>query len=71
MTLAELPSETEKKVANLEGEAVLVSRLRELGFIVGENVRVLGRAPFGDPILIEIRGTTVALRLAEARCVHV
>lgn len=57
-------------IANLSGDAVLVARLRELGFIAGAEVKVLGRAPFGDPILVEVRGATVALRKAEARCVH-
>lgn len=69
-TLADLPPETTKTIANLSGNAVLVARLRELGFIVGADVKVVGRAPFGEPVLVEIRGSTVALRKAEARCVH-
>jgi len=69
-TLADLPPETTKTIANLAGDPVLVARLRELGFIVGADVKVVGRAPFGEPVLVEIRGSTVALRKAEARCVH-
>jgi len=69
-TLADLPPETMKTIANLSGDELLVARLRELGFITGTEVKVLGRAPFGDPILVEIRGATVALRKAEARCVR-
>jgi ferrous iron transport protein A len=70
MTLTELAIEGEGNISKLEGDAVVVARLRELGFITGELVRVAGRAPFGEPILVEIRGATIALRKAEATCIH-
>lgn len=70
MTLVNLPTDTEREIVKLAGEGVLVSRLRELGFIRGETVRVVGRAPFGEPLIVEIRGATVALRKEEAECVH-
>jgi ferrous iron transport protein A len=57
-------------IVALEGETLLTSRLRELGFIGGEVVTVRGRAPFGDPLLIELRGFCVALRKGEAKCVR-
>jgi Fe2+ transport system protein FeoA len=39
----------------------------ELGIHAGEQVRVLSRAPFGGPLVIEYRGTRVAVgkQLAE------
>ncbi len=70
MTLAEISKESERVIKRLEGDEILVARLRELGFIRGESVRVLGRAPFGEPILVEIHGATIALRKDEASCVH-
>jgi ferrous iron transport protein A len=69
-TLQELPNLVEGLIVSLAGDAIVVSRLRELGFIRGERVRIAGRAPFGEPILVEIRGATVALRKSEAACVH-
>lgn len=69
-SLAECPRSFEGVIRDLEGDAVVLARLRELGFIRGERVRVRGRAPFGEPILVEIRGTTVALRRREAECVR-
>jgi Fe2+ transport system protein FeoA len=38
-----------------------------MGIHVGDEVRVLSRAPFGGPLLIESRGTRVAIgkQLAE------
>lgn len=71
MNLAELPVNADGNISQLVGDLTLVSRLRELGFIMGEHIRVAGRMPFGDPILVEIRGATVALRIQEAKCVMV
>lgn len=71
MNLAELPIQAESPITGLIGDAVVVSRLRELGFIRGELVRVVGRALFGEPILVELRNATVALRRREAECVQV
>ncbi len=53
------------------GGADLPERLGELGFLVGERVRVLARAPFGDPIAVRVGSGTFALRRAEADCVKV
>lgn len=71
LNLAELPLQAESPITSLVGDAVMVSRLRELGFIRGELVRVVGRALFGEPILVELRGATVALRKREAECVRI
>lgn len=48
------------------------SRLRELGFIAGEPVRVLRRGqPGGEPLAVRVGVSTFALRRAEADCVVV
>ena len=47
-------------------------RLRELGFVRGEAVRIVAQGPIGgDPLLVEIGFTRIALRRAEAARVHV
>ena len=47
-------------------------RLRELGFVPGEPVRIVARGPVGgDPLLVEIGFTRFALRRAEAARVQV
>lgn len=46
--------------------------LRELGFLPGEEVTLVGRArPGGDPVVARVANSTFALRLAEAACVAV
>lgn len=52
------------------GEEV-AARLSEIGFVAGERVRVLARAPLGDAIAVRVGSSTFALRLAEAACVLV
>ena len=68
-TLASIDTEIPSIIQDLQGDPVVVSRLREIGFVRGESVVVRGRAPFGDPILVEIRGAVIALRKGEAACV--
>ncbi len=53
------------------GGADLPERLAELGFLAGERVRVLARAPFGDPLAVRVGSGTFALRRAEADCIRV
>ncbi len=69
-TLNEVPLNFEGKISSLAGDDLLVSRLQELGFIRGEQVKLCGRAPFGEPLLVEVRGTTIALRKREAQCIQ-
>lgn len=69
--LDESPLEEFHVVQGLEGEGELCSILLELGFTQGERIRVIARAPFGDPIMIEVRGAVVALRKEEARCIRI
>ena len=47
-------------------------RLRELGFVPGERVRLITAGPFGgDPLLVQVGYTRFALRRAEAARVAV
>jgi ferrous iron transport protein A len=41
-------------------------RLLEMGLTPGALVRVVGRAPLGDPLELEVRGYRLSLRRAEA-----
>jgi len=51
---------------------MIAHRLRELGFVPGERVRLITVAPFGgDPILVQIGFTRFALRRSEAKRVLV
>ncbi len=48
------------------------SRLMLLGFLEGENIRVVKRAPiFKAPFLVEVRGRMIALSESEAMLIQV
>jgi ferrous iron transport protein A len=50
----------------------IAQRLRDLGFVPGEPVRVVARAPWSaDPLLVQIGSTRFALRRAEAQRVSI
>ncbi len=49
----------------------LQSRLIDMGLIVGQELKVVLKAPFGDPIAVEVQDYVVTLRIAEAQLVEV
>jgi ferrous iron transport protein A len=50
----------------------LGQRLHELGFVADAELEVLALAPFGgDPLLVRIHGTRVALRRKDAESIQV
>ncbi len=61
----------EGQVKELVGSPEISGRLRELGFTTGEHIRIVGVAPFGEPLMIEVRGAIVALRKSEAACIRI
>ncbi len=70
-TLADImPGET-AVVEEVGGDPSVVTRLTGFGLLPEEVVRVVKRAPLGDPIAIEFEGQTLSLRLREARQVRV
>ena len=75
VTLSELPlhrAATVKSVQDLHANDAIARRLRELGFVPGEEVVPLARGPIGgEPVLIQVGYTRFALRLAEAARVQV
>ena len=75
MTLSDLPlhrAATVKSVQDLQANDPIARRLRELGFVPGEEVVPVARGPIGgEPVLIQVGYTRFALRLSEAARVQV
>ena len=71
MTLSELPLHTSAvvdSVQDLHANDAIARRLRELGFVKGEEVRLVARGPVGgEPLLVQVGFTRFALRISEAR----
>ena len=65
-TLAHLRSGQAGQLLTIGGERAYRRRLLELGLTPGTWVRVLKVAPLGDPLEVEVRGSRLSLRRAEA-----
>ena len=73
--LSELPQSASAivhSVAPDHASDAIARRLCDLGFVAGEQVRVVARGPIGgDPVLVQIGHTRFALRRREAARVAV
>lgn len=69
MTLADLKKGETRTVVSVSGEDAVTRRLMEMGVIPGVSVRMVKSAPFGDPVEINVRGYSLALRKREAESV--
>jgi ferrous iron transport protein A len=65
-TLDQLRVGQRGRVKTMDGNDGLAQRLYEMGFLEGEEVEVLGFAPFGDPMEIRLRDYRLSLRRTEA-----
>ena len=70
MILTELPWRTPAIVDAVEDHGPqdnIARRLRELGFVNGEEVEVVAKGPLGaEPLLVQVGFTRFALRRSEA-----
>ena len=65
-SLADLPPGAVGEVAAVEATGPLGRRLLDLGFSPPTRVRVVRKAPLGDPLVYEHPGTQLCLRRTEA-----
>ncbi len=54
------------RVVRISGKGPLLRRLMDMGFVKGEIVKVVRKAPLGDPIEFEVKGYNISLRKEEA-----
>lgn len=75
MTLSDLPlhgSALVESVRDLHANDAIARRLRELGFVKGEDVRLVARGPIGgEPLLVQVGFTRFALRRTEAARIEI
>jgi len=63
---------TVETVHDRQPNDAIARRLRELGFVAGEQVQVLASGPVGgEPLLVQVGYTRFALRRSEAARVQV
>ncbi|MBJ7517601.1 MAG: ferrous iron transport protein A [Stenotrophomonas sp.] len=75
MTLSDLPLQANavvETVHDTHANDTIARRLRELGFVKGESVRLVARGPIGgEPLLVQVGFTRFALRRSEAARIQV
>ena len=69
--LSDLKPEESARIVSLENLGQLRGRLIDLGIIPGTIVKVKRRAPFGDPIEINVRGYNLGIRKNDADKINI
>lgn len=67
MSIYDLKPGQKASICNISGNEKLVKRLLALGCIEGTEVALKSFAPFGDPIVINLRGFNLAIRKNDAK----
>jgi ferrous iron transport protein A len=71
MNLADLKVGQQGTITQVVGDDTLALRLMEMGLIEGEVVRLLGKAPMGEPLEFAYRSSRLSLRKLEATRVEI
>jgi ferrous iron transport protein A len=71
ITLDRLPVGSYAKVTRIEGADELACRLMEMGLTPGVELQMIGAAPLGDPLELELRGYRLSVRKSEAARVEI
>jgi ferrous iron transport protein A len=69
--LSEMKVGQSGRVTQVLGDDTISVRLLEMGVTPGVDIRLLGTAPLGDPLELELRGYRLSLRKSEAARVEV
>lgn len=59
------------RVLTVDAADEVGQRILEMGLTPGVDVRMVGAAPLGDPLVFEVRGYRLSLRRSEAERVEV
>ena len=62
---------SQAKIVGLKATGLLLQRLLAMGFTRECEIKMVKRAPLGDPIQFRVRGSAVSLRSSEAALVLV
>jgi Fe2+ transport system protein FeoA len=69
--LSELPAGASAIIEELANGISALTRLRELGLVPGTKVKLVRRAPLGEPIEIALRGSRIAMRNKDAEAIAI
>jgi ferrous iron transport protein A len=70
-TLDALQASQSARVVEVDTRLPSGTRLLDLGFLPDTELRMIRRAPLGDPVIYELRGYQICLRKADAAQIRV
>ncbi len=68
-TAAELKYGEKVTINGVNFQHPSAKRLLEVGFTPGQEIELVNKSVFNDPIAISVRGTVIALRKSDADCI--
>lgn len=71
MTLKELEIGNSAVILTVDGEETLRRHLLDMGIIPGAEITALKYAPMGDPMVIEVHGYELTIRLSDAKMIGI
>ena len=71
MRLSEAQHNHRYRIVRLDGPDEECRRLLDLGLTPGEEMAIVQAVPLGDPLVVLVRGTRLALRRREADWIRV
>lgn len=71
MSLVDAPQNKWHQIDSVNGPEDERRRLLDLGLTPGEELAVIQSVPFGDPLVVLVRGMRLALRRREAAWIRV
>jgi len=70
-TAADLKYGEKVRINDIDTSNPSHQRIIEIGFTPGQEIELINKAAFDDPIAFSIRGTLIAMRRKEADCIIV
>jgi ferrous iron transport protein A len=70
-TAAELNFGEKVIIQDIDSSHPSCIRILEIGFTPGQEIELINKSFFNDPLAFSVRGTLIAIRRAEASCIKV
>ena len=71
MTLDQVSNSSKSYIVRQIQKGPLTTKLIDMGLFPGKEIRLLFKAPLGDPIAIDVQGYTLSLRREEAALISI
>ena len=70
-TASQLQYGEKVKINEIDDNHPSSRRIIEIGFTPGQEIELVNRSVFNDPLAFSVRGTVIAIRKNEAECIKV